>query len=109
MEFHTGVYELVDSIPSGKVCTYGQIARQLNQPNHSRMVGQALKLLNPGSDIPWHRVVNSKGEISNRGDGGISVQRQAQRLQEEGVELHQTTENNYKLNLRLYMHEFTTS
>lgn len=75
-------------------------------PNHSRMVGQALKLLNPASNIPWHRVINSKGELSNRGDGGFGVQHQAQRLQEEGVELTQIGQNQYKLNLSVYMHEF---
>ncbi|TIB17387.1 hypothetical protein E3P89_00106 [Wallemia ichthyophaga] len=60
MDFHAGVYELVDAIPYGKVATYGQIAKELGQPNHSRMVGQALKLLNPANNIPWHRVINSK-------------------------------------------------
>lgn len=106
MDFHAGVYELVDAIPYGKVATYGQIAKELGQPNHSRMVGQALKLLNPANNIPWHRVINSKGELSNRGDGGVGIHNQAQRLEEEGVILTQFGQNQYKLNLSVYMHQF---
>ncbi len=37
-----------------------------------------------GQDIPWHRVINSKGEISGRKDGG-SDHGQRQRLVDEGI------------------------
>ena len=38
-------------------------------------------------NIPWQRVVNAKGGISPRGDGGAAANRQAQRLRSEGVEV----------------------
>lgn len=39
--------------------------------------------------VPWHRVINSAWTISPRGDNGVSAARQAERLQAEGVEVHQ--------------------
>jgi methylated-DNA-protein-cysteine methyltransferase-like protein len=35
-------------------------------PRHARQVGYALHVLPEGSDVPWHRVVNAKGEVSLR-------------------------------------------
>jgi methylated-DNA-protein-cysteine methyltransferase related protein len=35
--------------------------------------------------VPWQRVVNAKGGISPRGDGGLGASRQVQRLRSEGV------------------------
>ena len=58
------IYDLVRQIPPGKVATYGQIARLLGKPNHARQVGYALFRLSPDPDIPWHRVVNAEGKIS---------------------------------------------
>ncbi|GAA6001380.1 hypothetical protein JCM10207_006635 [Rhodosporidiobolus poonsookiae] len=43
--FNTKVYDMVRRIPEGKVCSYGQIAKLIGQPRHSRMVGTALKCL----------------------------------------------------------------
>jgi methylated-DNA-protein-cysteine methyltransferase-like protein len=62
--YHT-IYQIVRQIPYGKVATYGQIARLAQMPNQARLVGYALyRIDRQFSDIPWHRVVNSKGEIS---------------------------------------------
>lgn len=54
---------------------------------HRRHVGNALKSLPPTSDIPWQRVISSKGLISPRGDQGQGVARQKDRLEQEGVEV----------------------
>jgi len=65
--------------------TYGQIATLLGAPRASRAVGYALRALPPGSDVPWQRVINSRGGISARGD----VERptlQLELLAEEGVQ-----------------------
>lgn len=52
---------------------------------HARQVGYALHDLPEGSTLPWHRVVNAKGEISQRSESdGSDVQRG--RLEAEGVE-----------------------
>ncbi|OCF37866.1 methylated-DNA-protein-cysteine methyltransferase [Kwoniella heveanensis BCC8398] len=52
-----------------------------------RHVGNALKALPPNTDIPWQRVINSKGLISPRADLGLGVARQKERLEAEGVEV----------------------
>lgn len=77
------VFEIVASIPEGRVATYGQIARMIPHCT-ARMVGYALASLPDGSDVPWQRVINSQGKISPHGAGfGSLVQRQ--RLEDEGV------------------------
>jgi methylated-DNA-protein-cysteine methyltransferase-like protein len=52
------------------VATYGQIASLADLPGHARLVGYALHSLPEGSNVPWQRVINAKGEISLRTDGG---------------------------------------
>lgn len=61
---YDAIYDLVAQIPTGKVATYGQIARLLNRPKHARQIGYALFQVAPDSEIPWHRVVNAQGKIS---------------------------------------------
>ena len=62
--FFEQVYRLVRQIPPGKVTSYGAIARMLGHPHAARTVGWALHGLPEGSDVPWHRVINSRGRIS---------------------------------------------
>jgi methylated-DNA-protein-cysteine methyltransferase-like protein len=75
------IYEVTRRIPAGKVATYGQIARMAGIPKGARQVGYAMAALGrgrPRPDVPWHRVVNAKGESSIGGD-------QIMRLEAEGV------------------------
>jgi methylated-DNA-protein-cysteine methyltransferase related protein len=62
--FWADVYDVTKLIPMGRVTTYGAIADflQLGAP---RMVGWALHA-ELEDDIPAHRVVNRKGELSGR-------------------------------------------
>ena len=62
--FYQKVYLTVSKIPLGKIATYGQIADLIYAYGHARQVGWALRRLKLPSTIPWHRVINSKGEIS---------------------------------------------
>ena len=64
--FYEQVYELVRQVPSGSVVTYGQVAAMLGSPRSARAVGYALRYLPRGTDVPWQRVINHKGEISPR-------------------------------------------
>ena len=75
------IYSLVRQIPEGKVATYGQIAVLVG--TGPRQVGYAMAAL-PDPDVPWHRVINSKGMVSPRssGDGG-NIQRAL--LEAEGI------------------------
>ncbi|HEX6883441.1 MAG TPA: MGMT family protein [Planctomycetota bacterium] len=72
---------VVDSIPRGRVATYGQVAREAGLPRHARLVGRLLARLPTGTTLPWHRVINAAGRISLR-PGGT---RQRRRLAREGV------------------------
>lgn len=59
------IYATVQFIPSGSVATYGQIATLAGVPGYARQVGYALyRLRDLDTLIPWHRVVNAKGQIS---------------------------------------------
>jgi methylated-DNA-protein-cysteine methyltransferase-like protein len=76
----------VRRIPRGRVATYGQVAAVAGYDGHARQVGYALHDLPAGSDIPWHRVINARGEISPR-SAGDSHEVQRLLLAEEGVQI----------------------
>jgi methylated-DNA-protein-cysteine methyltransferase-like protein len=79
------IYSAARRIPRGRVATYGAIATLAGLDGHARQVGYALHNLPSGSRVPWHRVVNAKGEISTR-SGGDSHELQRLLLEAEGVE-----------------------
>ncbi|MFH1501477.1 MAG: MGMT family protein [Candidatus Eisenbacteria bacterium] len=78
---HERVYRVVRSIPEGKVASYGQVAAIAGRCT-PRMVGYAMASVPAGSDVPWHRVINSRGGLSLRGDG---YEMQMALLRSEGV------------------------
>lgn len=82
---YAAIYDTVRRIPRGKVATYGQVAELAGLPRRGRLVGQVLRSLDETDDIPWHRVINARGEISYSPSrhGGDVLQRL--RLEEEGV------------------------
>ncbi|MDP7047316.1 MAG: MGMT family protein [SAR324 cluster bacterium] len=77
------IHEIIRLIPSGKVATYGQIAEIVGGCT-ARMVGYAASSIPLNSDIPWQRVINYKGGISQRksGSGGLLQQKL---LEAEGI------------------------
>ena len=78
------VYMIVAEIPRGRVATYGQIAELAGLGHAARQAGYALGALTNDSTIPWHRVVNARGEISIRSETGAEgIQRRW--LEREGV------------------------
>lgn len=77
------IYHEVRRIPKGRVATYGQIAALAGIPRQPRRVGYALSALKDDG-VPWHRVVNAKGEISRRADPG-DENYQRILLEQEGV------------------------
>lgn len=82
---HTRILAVVRRIPSGRVATYGQVAQLAGLPRHARLVGYALAALPSATAVPWHRVLNARGEVSLRREGiGPSVQ-QRLLLEREGV------------------------
>jgi methylated-DNA-protein-cysteine methyltransferase-like protein len=89
-EFYIRVWTLVRQVPRGKVATYGQIALMLPPPAGvdfesvrafgPRWVGGAMAVC--PDDVPWQRVINSQGKISER----LGAEKQRQLLEEEGIE-----------------------
>ncbi|HEY9908935.1 MAG TPA: MGMT family protein [Thermosynechococcaceae cyanobacterium] len=88
MSSYDAIYAVVRQIPVGQVATYGQVAELASLPRRARLVGYALFRVAPESDVPWHRVINAKGQISESPFrlGGDYLQRSL--LEAEGVEFN---------------------
>jgi methylated-DNA-protein-cysteine methyltransferase related protein len=84
MSSYDKIYEVVRQIPCGKVATYGQIAELAGLPRQARLVGYAMHNTPKGSGIPWQRVINAKGEISNYGDDQWTLYHRSL-LESEGI------------------------
>lgn len=80
------ILAVVDSIPRGRVATYGGVAAEAGLPGRARLVGRTLRGLGPDSKLPWHRVLGSPGKISLPPEGAAG-QLQRQRLTAEGIEV----------------------
>ncbi|MEO0946939.1 MAG: MGMT family protein [Cyanobacteria bacterium J06641_5] len=93
-------YAIVRQIPAGSVATYGQVALLADLPGRARQVGYALFRVAPeeAADIPWHRVVNARGEISQSPARNGSDRRQKELLLAEGI----TFDAGNRINLKQY-------
>ena len=89
------IHHIISIIPSGKVATYGQIAEIVGGCT-ARMVGYAASTIPQHSDIPWQRVINYKGGISQRSSCSRGLLQQ-KLLEAEGIEFDQygRTDLNY--------------
>lgn len=85
--FTERVVEIIRDIPEGKVMTYGQIATLAGSPRGARQVVRILHTLSEKYKLPWHRVINSKGEIS-------IVDYESRNLQKELLEIEGVKFNN---------------
>lgn len=96
--FTERVLEIIKHIPEGKVMTYGQIARVAGSPRAARQVVRVLHSMSRKHRLPWHRVINSKGQIALQDDE--SYHEQLFSLESEGVKigLHGT------IDLKKYQH-----
>lgn len=79
--FKDVVYQVVQSIPKGRLMSYGDIAVIAGHPYAARVVGQIAHF---GPDnLPWHRVVNRNGDLASGYWGGKEMHQQV--LEAEGV------------------------
>lgn len=88
------VYRVVRLIPMGMVMSYGGVARQCGSPQSARYVGFALHGLPVSTKVPWWRVINSMGRISNQ----YAPIEQRERLEAEGV----VVSDEMRVDMRLY-------
>lgn len=82
--FRLAVYDLVRSIPPGRVMGYGHVASALGSPGAARQVGYAMAGLPADTDVPWQRVVHSAGTLATKGDAVRAVVQRGM-LEREGV------------------------
>jgi len=100
--FNHQVWNIVRQVPPGRVTTYGEVARMIPVPEgmdpksyqafSPRWVGGAMTAC--PEDVPWQRVINSKGEISPR----PGAEQQRQLLEEEGVRF----DDRGRIDLKIY-------
>lgn len=72
---HLRILRVILRIPKGRLMTYGQVATAAGLPRRARLVGQLLANSPLAEGVPWHRVVNAAGRISERDGEGPSRQR----------------------------------
>ncbi|WP_203248380.1 MGMT family protein [Sporosarcina beigongshangi] len=89
--FTERVIRIIQGIPTGHVMTYGQVAAAAGSPRGARQVVRILHSMSEKYHLPWHRIINIKGEISLTGGD------QQELLEMEGVRL-----NNGKVDLTIY-------
>ncbi len=98
MSSYEAISAIVLQIPYGRVATYGQVAALANLPGRARLVGYALFRVAPEMDIPWHRVINAKGEISESPVRYGSDHLQRSLLEAEGIQFNAAG----RMDLRVY-------
>lgn len=81
--FTENVIRILQSIPAGSVMTYGQVATAAGNPRGARQVVRILHTMSEKHQLPWHRVINAKGEISFTGSEQQTL------LELEGIEFSQ--------------------
>lgn len=79
-------YAVIKRIPKGQVATYRQIAQLCDHSEDIRQVGYALAEVTDLA-VPWHRVINSDGRISQRANKPDEREKQRDLLRAEGIEV----------------------
>lgn len=80
-DFKERVYQIVGSIPKGRVMTYGQVAAMAGAAWAAWEVGQ---IAHTGpADLPWQRVVNKSGGLARGYPGSFDSHKRA--LETEGI------------------------
>ncbi len=83
-DFFQRVYAVVRQIPTGRVTSYGAIARYLGSAGGARTVGYAMNAAHSLHDVPAHRVVNRLGILTGKHHfGGFTAMQQ--HLESEGI------------------------
>jgi methylated-DNA-protein-cysteine methyltransferase-like protein len=85
-DFRAAVLAVVAQIPEGHLASYGQVALLAGFPQRPRQVGMVLSGLPENTDLPWHRVVNTRGYVPSRGRWWGAFE-QIGRLRDEGIEV----------------------
>lgn len=87
---------VIHAIPNGKVSTYSALAELIEAPGCARHISYILSSSSQKYELPWHRVINSKGRISLPVHSGYF--RQKKILEAEGIQFESE-----KIELNIYM------
>ncbi len=88
------VLAVLNSVPSGSVVSYGQVAEMAGLGRGARQVGQILRSLPEDTRVPWHRVISASGLISLPEPGKLQ---QISQLCQEGIVV-----NNGRVDMKQY-------
>ncbi len=83
-DFRSAVLAVVARIPAGRLASYGQVALLAGYPQRPRQVGMVLSGLPESTDLPWHRVVSTRGYVPSRGRWWGALE-QIGRIRDEGI------------------------
>jgi len=86
---------IIRNIPEGRVLTYGIVAALAGKPRGARQISRILHSMSKKYDLPWHRIVNSKGKISLKQSRGYELQKAL--LESEGIKFSKTDTIDLKL------------
>ncbi|MEY8353845.1 MGMT family protein [Lachnospiraceae bacterium 54-53] len=84
-QFTEEVLVIIKGIPYGRVMSYGRVARLAGSNRGARQVVRILHSMSEKYNLPWHRIINSKGKISITDKRHAAIQREL--LISEGVEV----------------------
>ena len=96
-DFTNKVVHIIRSIPKGKILTYGFISKLAGNPRAARQVSWLLHSSTKKYDLPWHRVINSRGKIALKSVEDKEYQKNL--LEQEGI----MVSDGYKINLEDYL------
>ena len=83
-KFDQSIWDVVSQIATGRVKSYGEVARAAGYPRHARMVSRAMS--RSPEALPWHRVVKSDRTIAFD-PGSEPYLKQQKLLLSEGVKI----------------------
>ncbi|MFX1388651.1 MAG: MGMT family protein [Promethearchaeota archaeon] len=101
-EFTKTIILIIQSIPKGKVLTYGLIAKLAGSPRAARQVSWILHSSSKKYNLPWHRVINSKGKIALKSIEDCEYQKNL--LEQEGIEVRE----GFNVDLKNYLWEINS-
>ncbi len=94
-DYQQTIYDIVASIPEGRVTTYGHIARAIGSTRGARVVGWCLNRSHTTApQIPAHRVVNRVGLLTGRHHFATPEEMQ-NKLEQEGISIENHQVQNF--------------
>ncbi|MGL1892035.1 MAG: MGMT family protein [Spirochaetaceae bacterium] len=96
-ELSEKIVNTILNIPNGKVLSYGAVAALAGHPGAARQVSWLLNSQTKRLNLPWFRVINSKGTISIKDSEGYLMQKEL--LENEGIVFNHKDQ----IDLKIYM------